>query len=116
MPQVYEPREDSYLIFKEIQNFAKGKVLDMGTGSGVLAREAAKYSQKVVAVDINKDALSYAKEMSKGIKNVTYKYSNLFSTLKGEKFNLSFGLCTLLNQKINCSISFSMLLEEGASK
>ena len=34
----------------------------MGTGSGILAEEAAKYCSHVVAVDINKEAIRYCRE------------------------------------------------------
>lgn len=63
----------------------------MGTGSGILAIEAAmqKTVKKVVAVDINEEALVAAKENAEkhGIKNIRFIKSNLFSKVKG-KFNL----------------------------
>ena len=38
---IYEPREDSYLIQKYLENYAKvDLVLDMGTGSGIQAGPA----------------------------------------------------------------------------
>ena len=61
---MYEPQEDSFLLQKQVKKYAKGIVLDMGTGSGILAVEAAK-SQKVVkvyAVDIDNVAIDYCKE------------------------------------------------------
>lgn len=43
----------------------KGKVvLDVGTGTGILAIAAAKMGAKVYAVDTDKDALDYAKEVA----------------------------------------------------
>ena len=39
---VYEPREDSLMLADYIKNYAKGSVLDVGTGSGILAHTAAK--------------------------------------------------------------------------
>ena len=43
---IYDPAEDSFLILKHIKDFAHDKkVLDLGTGSGVLAREASKYTK-----------------------------------------------------------------------
>jgi len=77
---MYSPREDSFLIKKHIKDYAKGKALDMGTGSGILAKEAAKYCKDVVAVDINKK-LRFKR------KHVGFVHSNLFSRVKG-KFNL----------------------------
>ena len=77
---IYEPREDSFLIEKYVKKYAKGKVLDMGTGSGILAK-AAKGAD-VLAVDINPEAVEKAKE--EGIAAVL---SDLFSNVKG-KFDL----------------------------
>ncbi len=78
---IYEAAEDSLLLKKFIKKYAKGRVLDMGTGSGVLALEAMKYS-KVEACDINKKAVKLVK--SKGVKAY---FSDLFSNVKC-KFDL----------------------------
>jgi release factor glutamine methyltransferase len=87
MNPVYEPREDSYILQNHIGEYAKGSVLDMGTGSGILALEAAITAGKVVAVDINKKAITYCKKAHKA-GNLFFKESNLFSALKGKRFNL----------------------------
>jgi len=79
---IYEPLEDSFLLKKHIKDYAKGKVLDLGTGSCIQAEEALKYTKDVVAADINPEAVELAKE--KGIKA---KVSDLFSNIKG-KFDL----------------------------
>src|SRR3989338_6194709 len=91
MPQVYNPAEDSYLIKKYIPKFAKGRTLDLGTGSGILAIEAAKHAKEVIAADINPDALKEAKMSAKEIKNIQFISTNLFSKIKG-KFD-----CILFN-------------------
>ncbi|MBW2996546.1 methyltransferase domain-containing protein [Candidatus Woesearchaeota archaeon] len=89
---VYEPREDSFLILKEIKNFATGNVLDMGTGSGILAIEAAKTAEIVIGADISEDALNYAKQTlkMKGLRNIKFVKSDLFSYFKKNpmKFDL----------------------------
>jgi release factor glutamine methyltransferase len=79
---IYEPDEDSLLIKKFIRNYAKGRVLDMGTGSGVLALEAMKYSKDVEACDISKSSVSFVRE-----KGVNAYVSDLFSNVGG-KFDL----------------------------
>jgi len=79
---IYEPREDSYLLAKYVEKFARGRVLDMGTGSGILAEVALNKTKEVLAVDINKEAVEYVKK--KGIK---VKVSDLFSNING-KFDL----------------------------
>lgn len=79
---IYPVKEDSLLLCKFIKKYCNGKVLDMGTGSGVLALEAMKYSEDVTAVDINKEVVKFVK--SKGVK---VYFSDLFSKVKG-KFDL----------------------------
>jgi len=79
---IYEPEEDSFLLLKYIKDYAKGKVLDLGSGSGILAEESLKYTKKVLAVDIDKNVVKYLNK--KGIKA---RYSDLFSNIN-EKFDL----------------------------
>ena len=90
MFDIYRPAEDTFLILKEIKNFAFGKVLDMGTGSGILALEAAQSADSVIGVDVNERALDYARKKAnfKGIKNVQFVKSDLFSYFNDEKFDL----------------------------
>jgi len=87
MYEVYEPREDSFLLLKHIKEYAKDKkVLEIGTGSGILAFEASKYAKSVLATDINKNAIHNAKQKTLP-KNLKFIYSNLFSNVRG-KFDL----------------------------
>ena len=79
---VYLPKEDSYLLKKWVSKYSLGKiVLDMGTGSGILAI-AAKESgaTKVLGVDKNKDAIKLAKKNAKlaGFDDILFKFSDLF--------------------------------------
>ena len=76
--EIYEPSEDSFLILKHVRSYAKGNVLDMGTGSGVLGLEALKNGCEVLCVDVNKDAVALVK--SKGLDCL---YSDLFSNVDG---------------------------------
>jgi len=82
---IYQPREDSELLKKYVSKYAMGRVLDMGTGSGVQAIEAAKNKtvREVIAVDVNEDAIKQLKNNPK-IKPLV---SDLFSNVTG-KFNL----------------------------
>ena len=79
---IYEPNEDSELLAKYVAKFARGKVLDLGTGSGMQAEIALKFTKDVLAVDIDKETIEYVK--NKGIKA---KVSDLFSNVRG-KFDL----------------------------
>ena len=56
---MYQPREDSFLLEKEVKKYAKGDVLDIGAGSGIQALAAAKKrnTKKVLAVDIDKKVI-----------------------------------------------------------
>tara|TARA_Y100000034_G_scaffold129454_1_gene185923 strand:- start:3184 stop:3708 length:525 start_codon:yes stop_codon:yes gene_type:complete len=75
---IYEPSEDSYLIKRYIKKYSKNKkVLDVGTGSGILAKEALRYTKNVTASDINKECLKNLK----GIKTI---HSDLFKNIKGK--------------------------------
>ncbi|MFA4887403.1 MAG: HemK2/MTQ2 family protein methyltransferase [Candidatus Nanoarchaeia archaeon] len=76
---IYEPLEDSELLKKHIKAYALGKkVLDMGTGSGIQAEEAKRYTQDVLAVDINEEAVALVKK-----KGIDALHSDLFSAVKG---------------------------------
>jgi len=92
MDTVYLPREDSYLLQKHIEKSCKknSSVLDMGTGSGIQAIAASKSAKKVVACDINHEAIKYAKEeaMNQNIKNIKFIESDLFSNIPNQKFDL----------------------------
>ncbi len=76
---VYEPREDSFLLEAAVKKYAKGLVLDMGTGTGILARAAKELGLSVIAVDIDPEALVIGKQRSKGI---TFIQSNLFENVQ----------------------------------
>lgn len=50
--------------------------LDLGTGTGVLPREMAKYGADIVAVDISENQIEEAKELSKEYTNIEYNVSS----------------------------------------
>lgn len=85
--EIYEPQEDTYLILDEIKKLANGNVLDMGTGSGILALAAAVNADHVLGLDINPDAVKFAKDTAKvsGLINLEFHHSNLFSYLEDKK-------------------------------
>lgn len=77
---------------KNIFHNDKLSVLDLGTGSGVIAISIAlkKPQWKVVASDISVPALEVAKINGKShnLKNIKFIESDLFSNLKNHKFNI----------------------------
>ena len=53
---VYPPAEDSYFLIRCIQ-VNKEKILDMGTGTGIIALHMAQQGAQVTATDIKRDAI-----------------------------------------------------------
>ncbi|NQU78151.1 methyltransferase [Candidatus Woesearchaeota archaeon] len=85
---VYEPAEDSFLIQKEVKRLAKGRVLDMGVGSGILAETALKSKRvkSVVGVDIKQEAIDHCKNRLND-KRIKFIVSNLFDKVPKQKFD-----------------------------
>jgi release factor glutamine methyltransferase len=81
---VYEPEEDSYLLKEYVNKLARGRVLDVGTGSGMQAIAAAKKKEvkEVVAVDVDSEAVELLKK--KKIQKITISQSDLFSEVNGK--------------------------------
>jgi release factor glutamine methyltransferase len=89
-PDVYGPDEDSYLLAENMKTPNGSRVLDVGTGTGILALTAAKNASSVIGVDVNAKAVALAKENAKenGIKNAEFREGDLFSAVKEEKFDV----------------------------
>ncbi len=88
---VYEPREDSFLLADNLQVNKGEKILEIGTGAGLIAILAAKRGGKVIAIDINGFAIGCARKNAErnGAKEIDFRTGNLFEPLKkGEKFDL----------------------------
>jgi len=79
---IYQPAEDSYLLQKYVKKFSFGKVLDMGTASGILAKTAVRKAKSVTAVDISKEVVDALKKQK--IKKMKVIKSDLFSKIKGK--------------------------------
>jgi len=89
---VYEPAEDSFLFAENLDVKEGERVLDMGTGCGILGILAAEKASSVVAVDVNPHAVHCAQENAK-LYNVRSKMDfvqgDLFAPLrKEEKFDV----------------------------
>jgi release factor glutamine methyltransferase len=86
---MYEPREDSFLLLRNLKKHIKkdSNVLEMGAGSGILAIEASKKAKKVIACDIDENAIKLARISAKGNKKIKFIQSDLFSKIMG-KFDI----------------------------
>jgi methylase of polypeptide subunit release factors len=67
-----------------------GRTLDLGTGNGVLALEAASHSGTVVATDLNARAREFCvfNAALNGVSNVEFREGNAFEPVRGERFDL----------------------------
>jgi len=87
---VYEPQEDSFLLKEFVKRFAKGVVLDMGTGSGIQAIEAAHSAKtsKIFGVDIDRKAIAYARKAAdhRRHKKIIWLVGDLFEPFKSKKY------------------------------
>ena len=59
-PKVYVPSDDTYLLAKYVKPNTDDVVLDVGTGSGILAIHASEHAKSVIATDINPHAIRCA--------------------------------------------------------
>ena len=82
---IYDPQEDSTMLEASVRQYAKGQVLDIGTGSGIQAIAAAqnKNVEFVLATDIQKGVIDYC---NKNIKNkkIQFIQSDLFKKVRGK--------------------------------
>jgi release factor glutamine methyltransferase len=82
--EVYEPAEDTFLFAENLGVKEGERVLDLGTGCGILGILAAKKANEVIAVDLNPYAIRCAKENSalNGMRNkLVFVQASLFTAL-----------------------------------
>ncbi len=89
--KVYEPREDSFLLAKAVSAGKNSKALDLGTGSGIQAINAAILGANVLATDINENAIANSKSNAEKLKlgkKIKFLKSDLFQKIpEKEKFD-----------------------------
>jgi release factor glutamine methyltransferase len=89
---VYEPAEDSFLFAENLAVDDGKRVLDMGTGSGLLGVLAAAKGASVVAVDVNPYAVRCARDnaaLNNVRSNMAFLRSDLFAAFsEAAKFDL----------------------------
>ena len=79
--KIYEPQEESFMLREEVRKHARGRFLDMGTGSGILAQAAQECPKvtDILAVDLNPHAVRYVRKL--GINAIK---SDLFKKVTGK--------------------------------
>ena len=87
---VYIPAEDSYLLADNLQINEGQSVLEIGTGSGIVAMYASRLTDSVTVTDINFDACRLAEEnfRANGIDGIEILFGNLFEPVKNRKFDV----------------------------
>lgn len=87
-PEVYRPSDDTYLLLKAVNVSQGDKVLEMGTGTGIIACHCAKAGAEVTAVDVNPYAIICATgNAGRNGFDVRIFESDLFSDIN-EKFDV----------------------------
>jgi release factor glutamine methyltransferase len=89
---VYEPAEDSFLFAENLELRSGERVLDIGTGCGILGIVSANKASAVVGVDVNPYAVRCAREnavLNNVRRRMAFMQGDLFTPLNDKaKFDL----------------------------
>ena len=87
---VYVPAEDSYLLTDNLEIKKGQSVLEIGTGSGIVAMYASRLTDDITVTDINFDACELARKnfAENGIENIEILWGNLFEVVENRKFDV----------------------------
>ncbi|MBW2983080.1 methyltransferase [Candidatus Woesearchaeota archaeon] len=87
---VYEPREDTYLLRDCLpKDLAGRKILEVGSGSGLVSVEAARRGADVVAVDVDPEAVAKTRKAAYDAHvTVVACEGDLYEPVEGERFDL----------------------------
>ncbi|MGX5210660.1 HemK2/MTQ2 family protein methyltransferase [Streptomyces violaceus] len=91
-PGVYAPQDDTELLAGALSDEPLppgAEVLDVGTGTGALALEAARRGLRVTAVDVSRAAV-WAARLNARLAGLPLRirHGNLFDPVRGESFDL----------------------------
>lgn len=87
-PDVYEPADDTFLLLHAVEREPPGRLLEVGTGVGLVAIAAARAGHRVTATDRNPLALRFARR--NGQKNnvhIDWARSDLLRGLRLGRFD-----------------------------
>ncbi len=87
---VYIPAEDSYLLAENLEIKEGQSVLEIGTGSGIVAMYASRLTDKITVSDINFDACELARKNfeANNIENIEILFGNMFEPVGKRKFDV----------------------------
>ena len=87
--KVYEPAEDTFLLAENLKVKKTDRVLEIGTGTGIIAVITSKITENVIAVDINGYAVECARKNAKiNQSDIDIRLGDLFDSVEDEKFDL----------------------------
>lgn len=86
---VFTPTIESIRFLNEIKHNKRGRMLDIGTGCGIVALFASRFNKQVVGVDCNSRAVHYASfnAIFNQITNVEFRVSDGFTKIP-ERFDV----------------------------
>lgn len=91
LPGVYEPAEDTFLLADHLRVREGERVLELGTGCGILAVLAAERGGRVLATDVSEEALrcAWLNAWKNGVgERVELRKGNLFEPVGSSRFDL----------------------------
>ena len=78
----YKPSDDTFLLAECLQNISGRSAMEIGTGSGYICRLLKTRFKRVVATDINMDAIKQAKDRVDGVTFVCCDSSSAISNMR----------------------------------
>ena len=87
---VYIPSDDTFLLAENLEIKEGQRVLEIGTGSGLVSMYASLLTDDVTATDINFNALELAEKNFRlnNINTIRLEFGDLFEPVKNEKFDV----------------------------
>ena len=87
---VYIPSDDTFLLAENLEIREGQRVLEIGTGSGLISMYASLLTDDVTATDINYNALELAERNFKlnNIDTIRLEFGDMFEPVKNEKFDV----------------------------